>query len=109
MFRITPRRRTPQTRSNDGGYIIIAVLFAVALILIALTAALPAIGTQIKRDREDELIHRGHQYVRAIQLYYRKFGRYPASIDELKSTNNLRFLRREYADPITGKDEWRLI
>jgi type II secretory pathway pseudopilin PulG len=107
MFRFSPVRRNADR--TQRGYILLALIFAVTLLIIALATALPAIGTQIKRDREEELIHRGHQYVRAIQLYYRKFGRYPNSIDDLKDTNNMRFLRREYTDPITGKSEWRII
>lgn len=53
---------------------------------------------------------RGHEYVRAIQLFYRRnHGQYPASIDQLENTNNVRYLRRRYVDPFTGKDDWRLI
>jgi type II secretory pathway pseudopilin PulG len=88
---------------------LISVLFAVTIAIIALAAAVPAIKTRIKREREEELIHRAKQYTRAIQLYYRKYGRYPASVDQLVSTNNLRFLRQKYKDPITGKDEWKLL
>ncbi len=47
--------------------------------------------------------------MRAIQLYYRKFGHYPGSIEQLEKTNNIRFLRQKYVDPMTGKDDWRLI
>jgi hypothetical protein len=57
-----------------------------------------------RRDREEELIHRGVQYSRAVRRYVKKFGRYPTRLEELESTNNLRFLRRKYKDPITGKD-----
>jgi type II secretory pathway pseudopilin PulG len=96
-------------RNRESGYVLIGVLVLVTLMMIALAAVAPAIGTQIKRDREDELVRRGKQYTRAIQLYYRKFGRFPASIEQLENTNNIRFLRRKYIDPITGKDEWRLI
>jgi type II secretory pathway pseudopilin PulG len=96
-------------RRREHGYILISVLFAVTIAIIALAAAVPAIKTQIKREREEELIHRAKQYTRAIQLYYRKYGRYPASVDQLESTNNLRFLRQKYKDPITGKDEWKLL
>ena len=58
----------------------------------------------IQRDREEEMIHRGVQYSRAIRAYYKKFGRYPATIDNLVNTNQMRFLRKRYKDPITGKD-----
>jgi hypothetical protein len=44
------------------------------------------------------------QYARAIGKYYRKFGRYPANMEQLEDTNHLRFLRRRYKDPITRKD-----
>jgi type II secretory pathway pseudopilin PulG len=94
---------------RERGYVLLAILFALTLMIIGLTAAAPAIATSIKRDREIELQHRGNQYARAIQLYFRKFGRYPSSLEQLENTNNLRFLRKRYADPITGKDEWKII
>jgi type II secretory pathway pseudopilin PulG len=99
-------RRSPQ---RERGFTLLAVIVAVTLLLIAMAAAAPRMSTAIKRDREEELVHRAHQYTRAIQLFYRKFGRFPNSIDELENTNNVRFLRRRYPDPITGKEEWRLI
>jgi len=37
------------------------------------------------------MIHRGTQYTRAIRLYYKKNGRYPAKIEDLENTNNQRF------------------
>ena len=45
----------------------------------------------------------------AIRLYYNKFGQYPGSIEQLQKSNNQRFLRQKYLDPLTGKDDWRLI
>ncbi|HUR36819.1 MAG TPA: hypothetical protein VM009_03315 [Terriglobales bacterium] len=94
---------------SERGYVLIALLFMVAVIMIVMASVVPSIATSIKRQREEELIHRAKQYQRAIQLYYRKFGRFPATLEELQNTNNVRFLRRKYSDPITGKDEWRLI
>lgn len=94
---------------GEEGYILIAVLFLVALVLIALAVAAPRMAQSIQRDKELELVHRGEQYERAIKLYYRKFGTYPTSIDQLLNTNNIRFLRKRYTDPITGKNDWRLI
>jgi len=88
---------------------LIAILLMMTLMVIAATAVAPSLATQIKREREQELYHRGSEYARAIRRFYRKFGRYPTSIDQLENTNNMRFLRKRYKDPITGKDDWRLI
>lgn len=96
-------------KHGEQGYILITVLFLVALVLIGLAVAAPRMAQSIQRDKEIELVHRGEQYKRAIQLYYRKSGTYPTSIDQLLNTNNIRFLRKRYTDPITGKDDWRLI
>jgi hypothetical protein len=63
----------------------------------------------LRREQEVEAVRRGNQYVRAIRLYYRKFGHYPGSMEQLEKTNNIRFLRQRYVDPMTGKDDWRLI
>ena len=34
----------------------------------------------------------------------RKLGVTPARLEDLENTNNIRFLRRRYKDPVTGKD-----
>jgi type II secretory pathway pseudopilin PulG len=72
--------------------------------VIAATVLLPVINYQLRRDQEQELIHRGVQYSRAIRGYYKKFGRYPTKLEDLDNTNNLRYLRKHYKDPTTGKD-----
>ncbi len=96
-------------QNRQRGYMMIMLMLAFAMITIALLAVLPAIKQQIQRDREDELRHRGTAYMRAIQHFYRKFGRYPMRVEELENTNNLRFLRKRYTDPVnrdpaTGKE-----
>jgi type II secretory pathway pseudopilin PulG len=95
--------RRPQ-RSQEGGYILLILMFFVAVLVITAAVVVPEISFQVKRDREEELIHRGVQYSRAIRHYIKKFGRYPTRIEDLESTNNLRFLRKRYKDPIAGKD-----
>lgn len=106
-----PSARSAQrkARSAQRGYALLLVIFFVTVLLISLAAVLPQVNTALKREREEEMIHRANQYVRAIQLYYRKFQRYPSSIDQLQNTNNMRFLRKKYLDPITGKDDWQLL
>lgn len=101
-------RKTRRTRQEDG-YVLLAILFALTVLIIALAAAAPKAATALQRAKEDELIHRGEQYQLAIRRFYRKFGRYPASIDQLENTNTIRFLRRRYLDPVTGKDDWKPI
>lgn len=98
-----------RARKQEGGYALLVVLFLGALIAISLALSLPRAAFEAQRAREDDLIYRGSQYSRAVQLYFRKFRRYPASMDDLEKTNNIRFLRRKYIDPITQKDEWRII
>src|SRR5260370_16594683 len=78
---------------------VISLVLAIALITIGLLTVLPQIGQQVRRDREDELRHRGTAYMREIQQFYKKFGRYPMRVEELENTNNLRFLRKRYKDP----------
>jgi len=99
----TPVRGKVRHRGEEG-YILLTLLLVVALLIIAMAVIVPTIAFEIKRDREEELIHRGVQYARAIRAYYKKFGRYPTKIEDLENTNNLRFLRKRYKDPITGKD-----
>jgi type II secretory pathway pseudopilin PulG len=106
-MRIRPRTRG--RHAEEDGYVLVGLLFVVALLLISLTVAMPRVREDIQRDQELETMHRGQQYSRAIQLYYRHFRSYPASVDALVNTNELRFLRRKYADPMTGKDDWQPI
>src|SRR5712692_11839000 len=89
---------------REHGYILLTLMLFVALLTIGFLAIIQRIDTQIKRDREEELIHRGVQYSRAVRRYFKKFNRYPNRIEDLESANNYRSLRKRYKDPITGKD-----
>ncbi|MCL6545286.1 MAG: hypothetical protein K6T61_08645 [Bryobacteraceae bacterium] len=98
-----------RVRNPEAGYAVLVVFLLAAFIAISLYNELPRVVLEAQRDREQMLIDRGEQYKRAIQLYFRAFGRYPPDLDALENTNNRRFLRRRYKDPMTGEDEWRLI
>src|SRR5262249_16883240 len=93
-----------KTHRRDAGFSLAAIVFFATVTSIFIAAAVPVYQMQAKRQLEEELIFRGGEYTRAIQKYRAKFGIYPTSIDQLVSTNGLRFLRRPYKDPITGKD-----
>jgi type II secretory pathway pseudopilin PulG len=96
-------------RKGEEGYVLLMVIFLVALVTLSLAVAAPKWKKDIQRDQEQELMHRGMQYAHAVKLYYRIYGSYPTSVKQLLNTNNVRFLRQEYADPITGKKDWRLV
>jgi type II secretory pathway pseudopilin PulG len=101
------RRRAPgvsKNRRDEDGYALLTLLLVMALMMIFAGAIVPSITFDIKRDREEEMIHRGVQYSRAIRAYYKKFGRYPTKIEDLENTNNLRFLRKRYKDPVNCKN-----
>lgn len=91
-------------RNADEGYILLTLLLFVALL--SITVALPMVKYyefQRKRDREEELVHRGVEYERAVRKFYKKFGSYPPSLEALQETNHIRCLRHRYKDPF-GKE-----
>ncbi|MDR3724588.1 MAG: type II secretion system protein [Terracidiphilus sp.] len=96
-------------KESEAGYTLLAVIFLLFLLTLSLSLAAPRVAREIQRDRERETVQRGLQYRRAIQLYYRKFHAFPPSLDALVKTNNIRFLRKKYVDPTTGKAEWKPI
>jgi type II secretory pathway pseudopilin PulG len=95
--------------AGEQGFMLLGLIVAITLILLALTAAATDMAFSLRREREEEAVRRGNQYVRAIQLFYRKNGHYPGTIEQLENTNNIRYLRQRYIDPMTGKDDWRMI
>jgi hypothetical protein len=100
-------------RREQGGYAYLMALALVVALLITSQVAVENILTSGRRQREEEMIWRGQQFVRAIRLYYRKTGHYPATLDDLKKgMPELHFLRyAAYKDPMKSDDEraWRFI
>jgi type II secretory pathway pseudopilin PulG len=103
------RRTQFESKTGEDGYMLLVMIVMVAVILIALSVAAPIIAKDIRRDKEVESMHRQEEYVRALRLYYRKFKSYPPSMDALEKSNNVRYLRKQYIDPLTGKADWRII
>lgn len=105
-------RTVQNRRGGERGYALMMVVFFTALLLIASMAAAPSVLQQGKREKEQEMIWRGRQYVRGVKLYYRKMGRFPTSVDDLTKpkVGSLRFMRQAYKDPMNAGDgTWRLI
>ena len=84
----------------ERGYAMAGLLVAIAVMGVLMSAALPVWRTYMQREKEAELVFRGQQYMRAIDLYQRRFpGAYPTDLEALVEG---RFLRRLYLDPMTG-------
>jgi type II secretory pathway pseudopilin PulG len=78
-----------------------ALLVAMAVMAILMGAALPVWRHEAQREKEEELVFRGQQYIRALRLYQSRTQTLPNSLDLLV---NGHFLRKKYKDPVTGQD-----
>jgi hypothetical protein len=99
-------------RKPESGYALLLVIFLVASMALFAAVATPSVLTEGRRERETEMVWRGNQYVRAIRLYYQKYGRLPASLEDLTrpDATGVHFLRKDYTDPMNKADgSWRLI
>lgn len=105
LSRALPLKR----RRGESGIALLFVFVMAAAIAIALYIEIPRVAFESQRAQEELLVDRGEQYARAIRVFVHRNGRYPQNIEELENFNNVRSLRKRYADPMTGKDEWRII
>ena len=96
-------------RERERGFAMLLVFLLAAIVAISLYMEIPRVAFESQRNKEELLIERGEQYKRGIQVFVRANKRYPASIQELESFNNHRYLRKQYVDPMTNKKEWRLV
>jgi hypothetical protein len=102
---------------GQEGYALTLVVFMLALIVLASVAAVPDVLTNGRREKEEEMIWRGKQYVRGIRLYVRYYQmhggttRFPTSMEDLtKNKVGIRFMRQAYKDPVNPVDgSWRMI
>jgi hypothetical protein len=95
-------------RRERGSALLIVFVFA-AIVAIMLYREMPVAAFEARRQKEELLIDRGNEYKHAIKTYVKKMGQFPPTIDALENTNRMRFLRHKFDDPITGKNDWRLI
>jgi type II secretory pathway pseudopilin PulG len=93
--------------AGERGYVLLAVTIILVIMGIFMGLAVPVWQHVMQREREEELIFRGQQYVRAIELYQTKFpGAFPANIDVLVEQ---KFLRKAYPDPMAEDGEWKIL
>ncbi len=93
-----------QKSRSQQGYVLLALVLCVALMAVAAAVIAPSVATEIRRDREEEMMHRAAEYRRAVRRFAKQTGRFPLKLDDLEGTDGMRYLRKRYRDPITGKD-----
>jgi type II secretory pathway pseudopilin PulG len=92
---------------RQRGFAMAALLVGLSVMMVMLVVAMPVWKTAVTREKEAELIWRGQQYARAVQLFQRKYANaFPPNLDILI---NERFLRKKYKDPMTKDGEFQLI
>jgi hypothetical protein len=101
--------RPSRGNGTERGYLLLVLMLFVAALVIAQLAVAPAIKASLRRDKEEEMVHRGTQYARAVRRYFKAFGRYPVTLEALEDTNHVRFLRRRYKDPFAADGEWQVV
>jgi type II secretory pathway pseudopilin PulG len=95
-------RQAQAIRTGESGYAMAALLVAIAVMAVLMSVAMPVWKQASQREKEAELVWRGEQYDRAVQLYRKKNSAPGApSLDVLVEG---KFLRKKYKDPITDGD-----
>ena len=98
---LVPMKLEGQAR-NEHGYAMAVLLVSLSIMAVMLMVAMPVWKQTVQREKEEELVFRGTQYVHAIALFQRKTANtYPPNIDLLVRE---RYLRKKFKDPITNDD-----
>jgi hypothetical protein len=109
--------RAGSLESSQRGYLLVVLMFALALFGVGLATVGRWESEMAQRDREKELLRTGAQVVEAIRAYYLAS---PGSINLLPSTwddlledhryiGTLRHLRRIPVDPFSHRDDWTIL
>lgn len=103
-------------KARGYSYPLVLVILATTSIASGITARVTV--TYIQREKEDELLFRGQQYIRSIESYYKagSSGQFPRGLEELLDDPrfiNKKHLRRIYPDPFSSEEGesagWRLL
>lgn len=106
------RKERVGRRRNEDGTLLVIIMVGVAIGSIALTVATQSWSTTVRREKEQELIFRGNQYVTAILAYRKEHGgQFPLTLEDLykPGPRRLRYIRKLFKDPIAEDGKWGLL
>jgi len=104
--------RLPRAVRREAGVLLVALMVGMTVMMILLTASAQSWTAVMKREREEELIFRGNQYINALKAYGADHGgTYPTELKALmeKGPKGIRYLRQPFGDPFDPKGKWNLI
>ena len=97
----------------EQGFTYLVVLLTIAILGATLALTGTVWHTAVQREKETQLLFVGSEFRRAIRQYYQAGGQYPNKLEDLlkdpRQPNTVRYLRKIYADPVTGTTEWGVV
>lgn len=102
-----PRTVNGECVRSESGYAMGSLLVSLVIMSVLMSIALPVWNQFAQREREAELVFRGEQYVRAVELYERAYA--GALAPDVRTLVEQRFLRRAYMDPMTKDGNFRVV
>jgi len=97
---------------SPRGIVFPMLLGSILIIGVATAGVAELWTTQIKREKEEELLFRLGEIRRGIIRYRADHNRLPKELkdllDDRTQLQTRRYLRRIYPDPMTGKADWNL-
>jgi type II secretory pathway pseudopilin PulG len=99
-------------RGSPRGVIYPVLLVGILVIGVATAGVAELWSTQVRREKEEELLFRLGEFRRAIIGYQADHNQLPKTLKDLledrTQLQRRRYLRRIYPDPFTGKADWKL-
>jgi type II secretory pathway pseudopilin PulG len=116
-LRGTDRSWCRHQRAGAKGFTYLAVLFAIALLSIALAVTAEFWSTTSQRQREAQYLWVGEQYRQAIASYYYSspglVKSLPLQLSDLLEDTRYPFVRRHlrqlYSNPLSGQFDWEVL
>lgn len=110
-------KKTCRCHRHDQGFTYLSLLILIAIIGIASAATLQMGTVMLRHAAEEELLEIGAEFRNALISYANATPigqrRAPQSLQDLlkdpRYPNPRRHLRKLYADPMTGKEEWGIV
>jgi len=103
--------------NRQNGFTLVGLLIVIAVMGAGMAAYGEIASHAAQREKQQELLFVGNQCRGAIGAYYERtpgvVKRFPQKLEDLledkRQPTPQRYLRRIYADPMTGKPQWGLI